>query len=657
MAICTASAADLECHVIQPWRGENKQLFTAVEVATDRTCGLSVEEVFGDTAEVAWRAVRDEYYDGDYNACTWVRVCQRFETAEEVYVETGIHARSELYVYRDGRRVATHEMGNDLALSSRAAPVIWPKSYRNLAPLSAEPGTYVFYFRVRNVLGPSILSTYSKQQIRLWRAAHVNGRAPTQQTVTAFIAGWLTLLLLYHGFLYFMSRSRLIFWYTVYMASQLAYIGYEDFLLVSLFPGVAFRDAFLTLTITTAPYCFFRFMRAVIEDVDPDSAGVIALLRWFAREKLALGAFWLALLLARLAGLEEAVYPLGYIPLYYRIGLLVQIVATVPMFWGLYRRVDNPAVKALTFGMFALAVCIFIYISEVFLDPLAHVPPIGAFLEGLAVFVNYLVEIGIVVMSLAFAVAVALVVRDRERERERDTSRRLLRMEMSALRAQMNPHFLFNGLNSIKLFVIRNQPREASDYLTRFSRLIRLILENSAESMVSLQADLEALKLYVELESLRFEGRFEYRFEMDAAVDAEAVRIPPTLLQPYVENAIWHGLLHRAGGGGVLSVDIAQVRADRIEIRIRDNGIGRAAAERLKSRTATRRKSLGMRITQDRLDILGRAYGFDAEVVVHDLKDGANAAGTEVVILLTYAAGPPLRAAGAAPTHLFANVT
>jgi LytS/YehU family sensor histidine kinase len=117
--------------------------------------------------------------------------------------------------------------------------------------------------------------------------------------------------------------------------------------------------------------------------------------------------------------------------------------------------------------------------------------------------------------------------------------RKLADTEMTALRAQMNPHFIFNCLNSIKLYTLQNNPDKASDYLTKFSRLIRLVLENSRSELVTLQNELEALQLYIELEAMRFKQKVQFTIYVSPEIDQQNVCIPPLLLQPYAENAIW----------------------------------------------------------------------------------------------------------------------
>lgn len=223
----------------------------------------------------------------------------------------------------------------------------------------------------------------------------------------------------------------------------------------------------------------------------------------------------------------------------------------------------------------------------------------------------------------------------RERERLQSTfNQRLAEVEMSALRAQMNPHFVFNCLNSINRFILLNQPLVASQYLTKFARLIRLVLDNSKSEMISLEKELDTLRLYIEMESVRFEGRFQYTIDIDEAIDPGSMDIPPMLIQPYVENAIWHGLLHRKGNDGLLEIHI-QLLENNLVIGIKDNGVGRAAAQALKSKSASEHKSHGMNVTAERLKLLSNLYGRDIRAQVNDLlyRDGTPA-GTEVVLTI-----------------------
>jgi LytS/YehU family sensor histidine kinase len=208
---------------------------------------------------------------------------------------------------------------------------------------------------------------------------------------------------------------------------------------------------------------------------------------------------------------------------------------------------------------------------------------------------------------------------------------RTIELEMQALRAQMNPHFIFNCLNSINRFILKNESEAASDYLTKFSKLIRLILQNSQAKTVTLANELEALGLYLEMEMLRFEDQFDYQITCHPQLEAEDLEVPPLLIQPYVENAIWHGLMHKEGKGHI-SIYL-QGTEQMLICSIEDDGIGRKRAGELKSKSATKKKSLGMQITSHRLQLLRELYGRQPTVVVEDLVDAiGEACGTRVVV-------------------------
>ncbi len=204
--------------------------------------------------------------------------------------------------------------------------------------------------------------------------------------------------------------------------------------------------------------------------------------------------------------------------------------------------------------------------------------------------------------------------------------------EMTALRAQMNPHFIFNCLNSIKLYTLENDSQTASEYLTIFSQLIRLVLENSRSEKVTLQKELETLRLYIELEAMRFKDKVKYQINVSPQIDQQYIDIPPLLLQPYVENAIWHGLMHKKEGGNIC-INVSLPSEQCLQIEITDDGIGRELAAEYKSKSATRQKSFGLKMTSERIDIINQVYHIKADVVIVNLKDGMNnPCGTKVII-------------------------
>ncbi|MFI5131691.1 MAG: histidine kinase [Chitinophagales bacterium] len=206
-------------------------------------------------------------------------------------------------------------------------------------------------------------------------------------------------------------------------------------------------------------------------------------------------------------------------------------------------------------------------------------------------------------------------------------------LEMQALRSQMNPHFIFNSLNSINRFILQNNRAQASEYLTKFSKLVRLILQNSQATLIPLESELESMQLYLDLEALRFDHHFDYKISVPKDLDVSALKVPPLIIQPYAENAIWHGLMHKEEKGR-LDIEISQ-EDDWLFFKIADDGIGRKQAAAMASKSATRHKSMGLRITAERIAaIQGQGSGGSA-VTINDLvaTDGS-AAGTEIIIKL-----------------------
>jgi len=204
-------------------------------------------------------------------------------------------------------------------------------------------------------------------------------------------------------------------------------------------------------------------------------------------------------------------------------------------------------------------------------------------------------------------------------------------LEMQALRAQMNPHFIFNSLNSINRFILQNNKAQASEYLTKFSRLVRLILQNSQASLITLESELESLELYLELEELRFEHRFAYKIFVPKDLDIDVLKVPPLIIQPYAENAIWHGLMHKEEKGH-LDIEVSQEN-DQLLFKVSDDGVGRKQAAAFNSKSATKHKSVGLKITSERIAMMQTETGNGSAVTINDLvnPDGS-AAGTEVMI-------------------------
>lgn len=213
--------------------------------------------------------------------------------------------------------------------------------------------------------------------------------------------------------------------------------------------------------------------------------------------------------------------------------------------------------------------------------------------------------------------------------------KQLFELEQKALQLQMNPHFLFNSLNSIQSFVLNNDIDNAILYLSKFSQLMRRTLSNSRESTIPFRDEIQALILYIEIEKLRFDNKFDYHIHIDPEIDDSFIEIPPMILQPYVENAIVHGLMHSKVKGH-LNIEIT-LKDENILCAIEDDGIGREKAAAIKRESGIERKSRGMIITQERLDILNQYSKDQYTVKVIDLKDkNGNPAGTRVEVSIVY---------------------
>lgn len=204
-------------------------------------------------------------------------------------------------------------------------------------------------------------------------------------------------------------------------------------------------------------------------------------------------------------------------------------------------------------------------------------------------------------------------------------------LALKSMRSQMNPHFIFNALNSVNSFIAVNDERNANRYLSEFSVLMRSVLENSDEDFIPLAKEIELLELYVKLEYNRFKDKFDYTVEVDKSIDLDQFSIPPMLLQPYIENAIWHGLRYKKEMG-MLSISITQKDTETVHICIQDDGVGRKKSMELKTKNQLKQKSKGMSTIQNRVEILNNMYGDRISVAISDLAEDGT--GTKVELLL-----------------------
>ena len=202
----------------------------------------------------------------------------------------------------------------------------------------------------------------------------------------------------------------------------------------------------------------------------------------------------------------------------------------------------------------------------------------------------------------------AIMIRDKIRREKLDLELAVLENEQKALTAQINPHFIYNAMNSVQYYVLENERGKAADQLAKFSELMRKVLTNTKNSFISLKSELSILNLYLSLEKERFEQMFEYTLKVDEKLDQERLLVPSMVVQPHIENAIWHGLLHKQNGKGMVSVELLVDRGCLIW-KVRDNGVGRKQTKVTAKASLDRDAgytSSGIYLTRRRLDLLSR---------------------------------------------------
>jgi tetratricopeptide (TPR) repeat protein len=202
-------------------------------------------------------------------------------------------------------------------------------------------------------------------------------------------------------------------------------------------------------------------------------------------------------------------------------------------------------------------------------------------------------------------------------------------LALKSLRSQMNPHFIFNALNSLNHFVSQNDERTANKFLSEFSRLMRLVLENSQQDFIPLYKEEEIVSLYLKLEHYRFRDKFDYNISIDENINKEAIQVPPMLIQPYIENAVWHGLRYKESKG-YLSLHIRQQDHELI-VEIQDDGIGRQRSAELKTENQKKHNSTGLKNIRERLGIINNIYKANYKVFIEDIAEGK---GTKVQLHL-----------------------
>jgi tetratricopeptide (TPR) repeat protein len=244
-------------------------------------------------------------------------------------------------------------------------------------------------------------------------------------------------------------------------------------------------------------------------------------------------------------------------------------------------------------------------------------------IEQATLFRQQLVIYGLLVIILIIGVTSFFIYKN---ARSSKLANRLLALK--SLRGQMNPHFIFNALNSVNQFISEQDERTANRFLSEFALLMRLVLENSQEDFIPLQKEHEILSLYLKLEHYRFRDKFDYEIKVDENINPEAIQIPPMLIQPYIENAVWHGLRYKNEKGKLLLHFYRQ--NGNLVAEITDDGVGRQRSVELKTENQKKHNSTGLKNIEERLAIINKVYQLDYRVHIEDRKNN----GTRVSVYL-----------------------
>ena len=265
----------------------------------------------------------------------------------------------------------------------------------------------------------------------------------------------------------------------------------------------------------------------------------------------------------------------------------------------------------------------------------SKIPAVITFSVNAPLYTSFWFIFAIVFFFLVIILLVIFIVTRKKQLRDallEEEKRKVLVSELHALRSQMNPHFIFNTLSSIQSFITKNSSKDAVVYLSKFSKLIRATLENTKKQKIAIKDEIEILQLYMELEKLRLANKFNFTISVDDKIDTQFEQIPPMLIQPYVENAIWHGISHKKDNG-LIKITFKLVNENMLKCEIEDDGIGRKKALEMNKDT-NKKTSMGMNITKERLEIINSLKNSKLNITIIDLENNNVAKGTRIELFI-----------------------
>lgn len=516
-------------------------------------------------------------------------------------VLTGSYAVNNLYVNKNDS-IAVSKSGDFDPVTEELEQIIW--RYHTIKPSNLIQGKYV-YLQIRENYFPGqiyknqILVIY-EGDFRYNSVARFVSRADYNFRAVFFLGG-IAFLLLYTFGIYFIHKDSLYLLYGAYLTFLLMYLGVKMYPLQStiLFGSYPiFNHAWNEVTQILLNFWYVRFVRKFL-----DAKNLYPLFN-----KAAKVIEWIIL------------------------GFVLAVLVTI--FVDPFSTLLFYIITAERIMMIVFALCFNVYLLLNLKDKRGLYIMAGSamLLTGSVtalIFGNIqYFMIGVMIEIFIFAMGLGILMRRREEERS-SLNKEMERVKMSALQTQMNPHFIFNSLNSIRSYMIKNETKAASGYLSKFSRLIRQILEYSSEEYITLKEELQVLSLYVQIEQLRFREEFGFSVEVDESITPEDLMVPPLIVQPFLENAIWHGLMQKKGEKKIELIVKDENR--RLEIIVRDNGIGREEAGRDVSGEPKEKKSMAIDLTTRRLELLeDRAIGEERVNIIDLYAEDRSPIGTEV---------------------------
>lgn len=427
--------------------------------------------------------------------------------------------------------------------------------------------------------------------------------------IFSWIRGGLFTLFVYHLCIYFQNRSKLYLYYSLYLFALTIYLVQD------VIPGNQKFYEYANFPLQFLAYASYVSFGRVLLDTRHK------LLKWdryFEIEtKILLALVPIFMFIQAIFGYEfqEKMFLI--------IAPLLSIFTLISMY-VIFVRIDDSSSKH-----FVYATLLYLILTNIsFSEFLIGAEPF----ERNGVAPMFFVYLGTILQSMIISVIIGSIIKrieDKSKNAEVRLAIKMKEMEelkMTALQSQMNPHFLFNSLNSINNFVLKNDVEKASDYITKFSKLIRVILNSSSSPTATLAEELSILKLYVKLEQMRIAGGFKYEVEVGDDVPIEQIKVPPLFLQPFIENAIWHGITKKEGDK-LIKLTITRDE-NIITFEIFDNGIGIDKSKENKH-MSHKRKFFGARATEDRIKILYQDR--DVKVVTQDVSNDAET-GTKVSV-------------------------